>query len=148
MSSHHLPSHTHSVTRRHTLAVLHKHFHSHPSSFGDVEQFPKRFMDSLIMQRQRKKQKQKQTINIILNKQQIHDKCTANISIIPSMLVLNKHILTLTEIKNKHRNYRPVETATDKNHTIFFFFFLTTWNSTRRGLGTHALCRLLQQYII
>lgn len=40
------------------------------------------------------------------------------------MLVLNKIILNLTELKktNKHTNKRSVETATDKNHTIFFLF--------------------------
>lgn len=58
-----------------------------------VEQFPKGFMDGLIMQQQEEKQTQ--------HIQQIHDKCTADI---PSMLVLNKIILNLTEIKNKYTN--------------------------------------------
>lgn len=88
ITSHHTNrnTHTHTVTfeHAHTLAVLHRTkqthkrlLHSHPSNFGDVEQFPpKRFMDSLIMQQQKTR---KQT-NIIQYTQQIHDKCIADTS--------------------------------------------------------------------
>lgn len=56
--------------------------------------------------------------------QQIHDKCTADINIIPSMLVLNKIILNLTENHKTSKQTRSVETATDKNHTIFCYHHL------------------------
>lgn len=83
------------------------------------------------------KQENKNITNITQYIRRIHEKCTADISIIPSMLVLNKIILNLTEIKetNKRTNKRSVETATDKNHTIFFFFFHHLETALDKGLA-------------
>lgn len=62
LTTNHPPTHTHKHTQTHSYPgqSKHKRLLSHPSNFGDVEQFPKRFMDSLIMQQQ-KQEKNKQT---------------------------------------------------------------------------------------
>lgn len=95
------------ITSHHTNTNTHTHIHTHmhthtrslaqeqantnvsiliPLALVMLSNFPKRFMDSLIMQQG----KTEKPTNITQHIQRILDKRIAGISIIPSMLVLNK----------------------------------------------------------
>lgn len=60
------------------------------------------------------------------------------------MLVLNKIILNLTENHKTSKQTKNLWKQQLIKTTLSFV--ITTWNSTRQGLGTHALCRLLKQH--